>query len=313
MSSGSVRRVSRQDIQLVQNLIEQCLQLYMNQNEVVETLLVKAKIEPGFTELVWQKLEEENQEFFKAYYLRLTVKHQITEFNKLLEQQVHLMRQMHPGSVPVLPSTNGTHVSQHFSGPGVVAENIHLPVGATLVPGTFANGGAALPASLHTPIEMSAHINRIDAASNMLHQSQNMGLLPGMNGVGMIKNEAGYSGSSYIFGGGDNVLDVRPTIGGPSVTSFSSVDSSPHPLNGALLDADSSSFDLLGSIPRNFSLSDLTADFSQSSDILEYPRSPFLGPDAEHFLESRDRGEQGDDRRLNPITENLSYDDFGSE
>ncbi|KAI4386554.1 hypothetical protein MLD38_004481 [Melastoma candidum] len=298
MSSGSVRRVSRQDIQLVQNLIEQCLQLYMSQKEVVETLVVKAKIEPGFTELVWQKLEEENQEFFKAYYLRLTVKHQIMEFNKLLEQQVHLMHQMHPGSVPAFPSTNGTRVSQHHSGPGVIAKNMHLPVGATLVPGTFTNCGAVLPASLHTPIEMSAHINRMDAASNMLHnQSQNMGLLTGMNGGcmiknegggGMIKNEASYSGASYIFGAGGNVLDARPTI-------------------------DSSSFDLLGSIPRNFSLSDLTADFSQSSDILEYPRSPFLGHDVEHFLESRDRGEQGDDRRLNPITENLSYDDFDSE
>lgn len=35
----------------VQNLIERCLQLYMNQKEVVETLLAQAKIEPGFTEL----------------------------------------------------------------------------------------------------------------------------------------------------------------------------------------------------------------------------------------------------------------------
>jgi len=35
----------------VQNLIERCLQLYMNQKEVVDTLLEQAKIEPGFTEL----------------------------------------------------------------------------------------------------------------------------------------------------------------------------------------------------------------------------------------------------------------------
>lgn len=35
----------------VQNLIERCLQLYMSQKEVVETLLAQAKIEPGFTEL----------------------------------------------------------------------------------------------------------------------------------------------------------------------------------------------------------------------------------------------------------------------
>jgi len=46
-----VRKVSRQDIQLVQNLIERCLQLYMNQKEVVDTLSLQAKIEPSFTEL----------------------------------------------------------------------------------------------------------------------------------------------------------------------------------------------------------------------------------------------------------------------
>lgn len=42
----------------VQNLIERCLQLYMNQKEVVETLLEQAKIEPGFTELgsLWSTL-----------------------------------------------------------------------------------------------------------------------------------------------------------------------------------------------------------------------------------------------------------------
>lgn len=35
----------------VQNLIERCLQLYMNQKEVVDTLSLQAKIEPSFTEL----------------------------------------------------------------------------------------------------------------------------------------------------------------------------------------------------------------------------------------------------------------------
>jgi uncharacterized protein (TIGR01589 family) len=37
----------------------------MNQKEVVETLSFNAKIEPSFTELVWQKLEEENREFLR--------------------------------------------------------------------------------------------------------------------------------------------------------------------------------------------------------------------------------------------------------
>ena len=52
---GEARKVSTSDIQLVQNLIERCLQMYMSQREVVTTLQIQAKIEPGFTGLVWQE------------------------------------------------------------------------------------------------------------------------------------------------------------------------------------------------------------------------------------------------------------------
>ncbi|XP_043716030.1 uncharacterized protein LOC122664320 isoform X3 [Telopea speciosissima] len=52
LSRNDNRKVSRQDIEFVQNLIERCLQLYMNRDEVVKTLLHRAKIEPGFTNLV---------------------------------------------------------------------------------------------------------------------------------------------------------------------------------------------------------------------------------------------------------------------
>ena len=46
-----VRKISGNDIQLVQNLIERCLQLYMDMGEVVKTLQTQAGIEPGFTSL----------------------------------------------------------------------------------------------------------------------------------------------------------------------------------------------------------------------------------------------------------------------
>ncbi|XP_073143750.1 uncharacterized protein [Henckelia pumila] len=52
VSSNDKRKVSREDIELVQNLIERCLQLYMNRDEVVKTLLNRARIDPGFTSLV---------------------------------------------------------------------------------------------------------------------------------------------------------------------------------------------------------------------------------------------------------------------
>lgn len=59
---------------------------------------------------VWQKLEEENREFFRAYYLRLMVKQQIIEYNRLLEQQARLMHQLHSTGVSSIPTSNGSHI-----------------------------------------------------------------------------------------------------------------------------------------------------------------------------------------------------------
>lgn len=39
------------------------------------------------------------------------VKHQIIEYNRLLEQQVRLMSQLHSSGVASIPSTNGSHIS----------------------------------------------------------------------------------------------------------------------------------------------------------------------------------------------------------
>lgn len=109
VASSNSRKVSREDIELVQNLIERCLQLYMNRGEVVRTLSSRARIEPGFTTLVWQKLEEENSEFFRAYYIRLKLKKQIILFNHLLEHQYHLMKYPVQPKVPLTPIQNGIH------------------------------------------------------------------------------------------------------------------------------------------------------------------------------------------------------------
>ncbi|KAF8369645.1 hypothetical protein HHK36_032331 [Tetracentron sinense] len=350
MSSGEVRKVSRQDIQLVacdligvflkefhelrnvglwhycklfvyKILLERCLQLYMNQKEVVETLLVQAKIEPGFTELVWQKLEEENREFFEAYHLRLMVKHQIMIFNDLLEKQVELMGKIFPTGVASTPICNGSrtlplhqtsagYATEHAVPPSRL-ESMHNTFG-TNVPHTLIIGGQSLNTSMHTADDISAHTRRIDVPPNMLpNQNSDMGMVRGMNGI-VIKSEADYSNSTAFRCADGDVLETRPTIGDASVASFSSIDSNRQPLNEPLLDTDTSAFGFLMQIPRNFSFSDLTADFSQSSDILEYSRSPFL--DAENFLDSPGREEcQGENRRLDTISESLSYEEFGSD
>lgn len=98
-SQGDDRQISCEDIQRVQNLIEKCLELYMTQDEVVNTLKSEASIQPRFTTLVWQKLEEQNPEFFRAYYTRLKLKDQIILFNHLLEQQVQMFQKIQSGWV----------------------------------------------------------------------------------------------------------------------------------------------------------------------------------------------------------------------
>jgi len=59
--------------------------------------------------IVWQKLEEENADFFRAYYIRLKLKKQIILFNHLLEHQYHLMKYPVPPKLPVAPIHNGIH------------------------------------------------------------------------------------------------------------------------------------------------------------------------------------------------------------
>ncbi|CAG7890590.1 unnamed protein product, partial [Brassica rapa] len=329
-SGGTVRRVSRQDIQLVQNLIERCLQLYMNQKEVVETLLEQAKIEPGFTELVWQKLEEENREFFKAYYLRLMVKHQIMEFNKLLEQQVHHMQQMHPSGVPPVQNTNGSHIqSMNQKHLGYASEHTDQSLKSmpSSLSNAYLNGSSTLnTTNVASSVNISTHARRVDASSPNMLSSQtttNMPMMQGMNGGGgMIKSETAFtSPASFMYGGERNSLEGHSTVRDTtSISTFGNEsNNNQQPLSETLLDSEAATFGFLGQIPRNFSLSDLTADFSQSSEILEsYDKSPFLVPDGENFLDSCDRGEYQvfiatDNKRLETISEGFSYDNIGSE
>ena len=62
-----------------------------------------------FPHSVWQKLEEENADFFRAYYIRLKLKKQILLFNHLLEHQCRLMNYSIPPKVPLAPIQNGIH------------------------------------------------------------------------------------------------------------------------------------------------------------------------------------------------------------
>ncbi|KAJ1451809.1 hypothetical protein M885DRAFT_528660 [Pelagophyceae sp. CCMP2097] len=96
--------VSWEQIKAVQNMIERCLQYYMSQTEIFAALHVQASIDPALTCLVWQKLEEQNSEFFASYDVRLKLKDQIVAFNYLVEQQTRLLQKLTlslpPGAAP---------------------------------------------------------------------------------------------------------------------------------------------------------------------------------------------------------------------
>ena len=92
--AGGQSKISCADIQYVQNLIERCLQQYMTRKDVVFALQYQARIEPGFTTLVWQKLEEQNPSFFMAYHVRVMLKDQVVLFNHLLEQQMQMIKKL---------------------------------------------------------------------------------------------------------------------------------------------------------------------------------------------------------------------------
>ena len=52
---------------------------------------------------VWQKLEEQNPDFFKAYITRLKLKDQINLFNHLLEQQIQVSSSLCDDAAAHLP------------------------------------------------------------------------------------------------------------------------------------------------------------------------------------------------------------------
>ncbi|XP_059651258.1 uncharacterized protein LOC132298910 isoform X3 [Cornus florida] len=293
ISSNENRKVSRDDIELVQHLIERCLQLYMNRDEAVKTLLNRAKIDPGFTTLVWQKLEEENAEFFRAYYIRLKLKKQIILFNHLLEHQYHLTQP----KVSLAPIQNGIH---------------SMPVN-NLPMGYFVQQQLSVPATGHP------HIDSMGSGISSCH------VVNGVPAPGNFHPMRMNSGNDMVMG--SNAADVAPAI--PPSSAMSSMSEMPvsqipvaptghFPFTASEMEVDTSALDIaftsdvassvelqlsadggagvsrdsygsLAQVPWNFSLSDLTVDLSNLGDLgaLEnYSDSPFLPSDSDILLDS---------------------------
>ncbi|AES81257.2 putative angiotensin-converting enzyme 2 [Medicago truncatula] len=209
------------------------MQSYMSPKEVANSLLNEAKIEPKFTELVWQRLEEQNPEFFQAYYTRLALKKQIEEFNKLMHKQKELI-DSEQAKVASLPTSNGFHYHDVSS----------LPTSnGTPTPATTENPAcyyvSVQPAEGLNPKNMqhgwesnlSYELNNGGSSFGMvdvsaqgdcstMHYSQNtnMGFQQGIN-EGIAISEPEYpSSSTRMFGIDENVLEACPIVGNTSAT-----------------------------------------------------------------------------------------------
>ncbi|ONK81184.1 uncharacterized protein A4U43_C01F26220 [Asparagus officinalis] len=297
IASGDNRKISREDIELVQNLIERCLQLYMNKAEVVRTLSNRARIEPSFTTLVWQKLEEENAEFFRAYYIRLKLKKQIIMFNHLLEHQYHLMKYPMPPKIPLAPMQNGIHSMAVNNLPMGYPVMQQPPMPAAGQPHLDSMGLSNCHVVNGIPAPGNFHPMRINSGNDMRMQNGTPEMTPAVPPSSAISamsemavSPASVASSNHFPFTPSDITGMGMDASALDTTFTSDVVST----GGLQLGADvgiGSERDSVGSLGQiwNFSLTDLTADLSSLGDLGalgEYTGSPFLPSDSDILLDS---------------------------
>ncbi|KAI7756407.1 hypothetical protein M8C21_011647, partial [Ambrosia artemisiifolia] len=87
-------------IHRVKLLIEQCIVRNLNKQEVIDVLYEQHDIDRSLTEIIWQRLVEENQEFFENYYSKLVMK-----------EQAEMMKQSKgSGTVPSVAESSGSNI-----------------------------------------------------------------------------------------------------------------------------------------------------------------------------------------------------------
>ncbi|KAK4802552.1 hypothetical protein SAY86_000755 [Trapa natans] len=294
------KKVSPQDIELVHNLIERCLQLYMNKDEVVKTLLNRARIDPGFTTLVWQKLEEENADFFRAYYIRLKLKKQILLFNHLLEHQYHLMKYPVPPKVPLVPIQNGIHpmpVNNLPMGYPVLQQPpMHVP--GQPHPNPIACGISSCHVVNGVPAPSNYHPMHVNSGSDVVMDTTAVDAVPTIpqNSVMSSMPEMPVSPASAVssthfpFSATEmQGMGIDTSVLDATFTSDVACSVGLHLVQDGGPGNSRDSLRSLEQIQWTFSLSDLTADLSNLGDLeaLEnYPGSPFLPSDSEILLDS---------------------------
>eukprot|EP00252_Welwitschia_mirabilis_P013957 TRINITY_DN3094_c0_g1_i1.p1 TRINITY_DN3094_c0_g1~~TRINITY_DN3094_c0_g1_i1.p1 ORF type:complete len:383 (+),score=63.83 TRINITY_DN3094_c0_g1_i1:966-2114(+) len=304
---GDATKLSWEDIQLVQNLIERCLQLYMSQDEVIQTLSTQARIKPGFTSLVWQKLEEQNADFFKAYYARLKLKNQIILFNHLLEQQYQFMNMQLPPKYPLAPIHSGHHFPIGYP---VIA---HPPVIATGHPSMVPVPGGPLSVPMGNGVSYQENFQ----SSHESPRTENLSSIPTELPSVVQSPSADISSINEMPLGSSPMMSSAPfpfnpaDICGMGISLDGQFSSNENPCSSGMgnLHMPSEGEHACGKeisfyqLPRNFSLSDLTADLTHEDlgPLGSYSGSPFLSPETDVYFKSPDKDDIEEDKILESI------------
>ncbi|KAL1566935.1 hypothetical protein AAHA92_02474 [Salvia divinorum] len=159
MSNDQVREALPVKVLLVQNLIARCIQLYMNESEIVDYLLHNANIEPDFTKIVWQTLEKESPKFFNAYHRRMVLREHIRIYNELFEKQIELVRRTWR-SVP--SSSNGSQMHSMHDDSGNQAQQ-----SAEIMHQAVDGVPALLPSSVNMYIPENVLLNQSSIGQEM--------------------------------------------------------------------------------------------------------------------------------------------------
>mmetsp|Transcript_5742 Transcript_5742/g.17547 ORF Transcript_5742/g.17547 Transcript_5742/m.17547 type:complete len:214 (-) Transcript_5742:86-727(-) len=101
--TGPPQRVTTEEVQHVQGLIEQCMTAFMPQHQIASLISSEEGVEPALVAMVWQKLEDLHPAFFAEYHARSKLKEQIVMFNYLLEQQVSMVNKLYSGWMSAMP------------------------------------------------------------------------------------------------------------------------------------------------------------------------------------------------------------------
>ncbi|PIN06429.1 Angiotensin-converting enzyme 2 [Handroanthus impetiginosus] len=280
MSAREGQIPSDRYLDMVKNGIERCMQNYMNKRETVNALLIQYKIEPWFTELVWGRLENENPEFFKAYYAKLLVKDQIMQFNRLLSEQVERMRQSTiTGRTPHLTS-NESHILSTQQIPTPISAQSTRPLRGEDMQqqqNAFCNNVSSIP-----PWQLSdwnIHTRKNEVSPDMfLAQNRNERLAQTMNVQTVRPENAGRS--LFNFRPPTSMRESHPSLtADASVPRFSSVDPNPQDLHSFLFDLERLQQNFLPELPMA-DCNDLQGGYS---------RPHFQTMDANNFMDLHHR------------------------